>query len=212
MPTISRRHRLIGQALRLPGVAAAERSIALVLLSGGLDSSALLALAQAQGLNVSALHVDYGQPPAVAERAAAEALSAWAGVPCRTVTYRGSAFGPGEVRGRNALLLQIGLIEFPAREGLVLIGIHSGTEYRDCTPGFVEMMQRLYDFHSDGLVSVSAPFLDLRKGDVARLALDFEVPIELSHSCEASDQPCGVCQSCRDRVAVTQGAGAGVRP
>src|SRR5438309_1685727 len=101
---------------------------ALVLLSGGIDSAALAAMAKKRGLDVQALHVSYGQAAVRAELASARILAEREGIPLAEVVYEGSKFGAGEIRGRNAFLLFIALMEFPALAGLVLIGIHGGTD------------------------------------------------------------------------------------
>jgi 7-cyano-7-deazaguanine synthase len=173
---------------------------ALVLLSGGIDSSALLPLAKGRGLTVRALHVSYGQAAEAAELAAAVAIADSFGVPLTPVVYQGKRFGAGEIRGRNALLLTIALLEFGPPSGLILIGIHGGTEYIDCGSDFLGSMQALYTLHTSGAIMVEAPFARLLKGDVVRLAHDLKVPIERTHSCEASNLECGRCQSCVDRV------------
>lgn len=175
------------------------RTTALVLLSGGIDSSALVRLGQSKKLDVRALHVSYGQPAANAELLAAEGLARAFEVPLTHVVYKGSAVGSGEIRGRNALLLQIALFEFPASAGLVLIGVHGGTGYRDCGSSFIDEMQKLYVLQTDGQIELEAPFLDLLKGDVVRLADELGVPLSSTYSCEAEDVPCGHCQSCLDR-------------
>jgi 7-cyano-7-deazaguanine synthase len=191
-------------ALRLPlkGPVDPDPSLAVILFSGGLDSTTLLFFAQSHGLDVRVLHVDYGQAAASAEQAAVTRICAAADVGLQIVRYGGKAFGPGEIRGRNALLLHIALTEFPADSGMVLLGVHGGTGYRDCTPEFIELMQRSFDFHSDGAITVSAPFVELGKGDVARLGLDLGIEVADTYSCEAANEPCGRCQSCLDRTLV----------
>jgi 7-cyano-7-deazaguanine synthase len=47
-----------------------------------------------------------------------------------------------------------------------------------------------------------APFVQWSKADVYSLALRLDVPLGLTHSCEASDEPCGSCRSCVDREAL----------
>jgi tRNA(Ile)-lysidine synthase TilS/MesJ len=124
-------------ARKLPLKEAAIRSdasLALVLISGGLDSTTLLHVAKAQGLAVRALHVDYGQAAARAEQTTVTRACSKAGVELNVVRYAGKTFGPGEIRGRNALLLHIALTEFPAESGLVLLGAHGGTGYRTAGP------------------------------------------------------------------------------
>lgn len=175
---------------------------AFVLASGGLDSSTVLALALAERIPVTALFVDYGQAARRAEQKAVRTVCDCLSVPLRSVRYQGTPFGAGEIRGRNAFLLHAALMEAPATVRMIMIGVHAGTGYPDCSPEFINLMQRSFDFHTAGTVAVSAPFVDLSKGDVHQLAIDLNVPIAVTHSCEAGDAPCGVCLSCLDRSAL----------
>jgi 7-cyano-7-deazaguanine synthase len=175
----------------------------LVLASGGIDSSALLALARAEGMRPKALFVDYGQAAASAEEAAVAGICSDLGICLQVVRYRSRHFGAGELRGRNAFLLQTALLEFRAPFGTIMMGIHAGTGYRDCSREFVEVMQRSFDFHAGGSISVAAPFIDWTKGDICRLALALDVPIRRTYSCEAGNVPCGRCRSCVDRQALS---------
>ena len=117
----------------------------------------------------------------------------------RYVRYSGMSFGSGEIRGRNAYLLHTALIEFPTSSGVVALGIHAGTGYADCSPEFVDLMQRSYDFHTGGTITVVAPFVDWTKQQVYALAAQLNVPLRQTYSCESASRPCGECQSCLDR-------------
>jgi len=172
----------------------------LILLSGGLDSSTLVALARDRGLRPDALHVSYGQAAAGAELEAANRICRRYEVPLIHVRYEGSHFAAGEIRGRNAFLLQVALLEFPGEAGVVLVGLHGGTDYSDCSPEFVSQVQALYRLHTKGAIEMEAPFLDFAKVDLVRLARDLGVNVDLTYSCEAGDESCGTCQSCVDRA------------
>ena len=176
-----------------------RRNSTLVLASGGIDSSTLLALSVRQGLELVALFVDFDQPAAEAESRAVAEISSWLNIPWRRVRYAGSKFGAGEIRGRNAFLLQVALLEFPSDSGIVVLGIHAGTEYADCSPEFMQIMERSYGLQTGGTIIAVAPFLDWTKPDVYRLANELGVPIAQTYSCEASNSPCGRCNSCKDR-------------
>ena len=177
-------------------------SAVVVLASGGLDSSTLLAHACEQGASPSALFVDYGQPAAVAEEAAVAAVCETLAAPLLKVQYRGARFAAGEIRGRNAFLLQTALMEFLGTSGVVLIGVHGGTGYLDCSPEFVELMQRSFDFHTGGAITVAAPFATWTKREIFRFARSLSVPIAQTYSCEAANKPCDLCQSCLERLAL----------
>ena len=147
----------------------------------------------------NALFVDYGQAAAQSEGAAVARLSKCLRTPWRRVQYTGSKFGAGEIRGRNAYLLHNALMEFPAQSGVVLLGIHAGTGYDDCTPEFIDVMQLSYQFHTGGAITIEAPFLHWTKHQVYSLVTQLDVPLHQTYSCEAANIPCGQCRSCLDR-------------
>ena len=183
---------------QLVGLRAGNEDL-LVLASGGIDSTTLLHLAVQQQLSPGALFVDYGQAAAEAEFESMQKVCATLDVPWRRVKFGGSRFGAGEIRGRNAFLLHVALLEFPSDAGVVAIGIHAGTGYPDCSPEFMTFMNQSYEFHTGGRIGVEAPFLHWAKQDVYRLFSGLSIPSEYTHSCEASNVACGRCRSCLDR-------------
>ena len=176
----------------------------LVLLSGGLDSAACLAFFADLGQPSMALHVDYGQPARHNEARAARAVAAHFGAPLeiRTVT---SALPktPGLIRGRNAFLVAVALLEAPPGIRTIAIGVHSGTAYADCSPEFVSLMADMAARSTNNLVRVSAPFVSCSKADIAAYARERGLPFGMTYSCEEGRAaPCGSCSSCLDRKAV----------
>ena len=147
-------------------------------------------------MNPSALFVDYGQPAAAAEEKAISILSEILRFPLQKIKIVGPSFNAGEIRGRNAFLLHLALLEFPADSGTILIGVHAGNGYADCSPSFLDLMQRSFEFHSGGSIALSAPLIDWSKNDVIREAISLKLPTEVTYSCEAGNQPCGDCDSC----------------
>ena len=178
---------------------ATEPGTFLVLVSGGVDSSTLLWLCTEQGIEPSALFVDYGQAAAQSEGAAVTRLCSGLRTPWRHVRYSGSKFSAGEIRGRNAYLLHTALMEFPTQAGVVALGIHAGTGYDDCSPEFIDAMQRSYQLHTGGAITIAAPFLHWTKHHVYNLATQLGVPFAQTYSCEAANSPCNQCRSCIDR-------------
>jgi 7-cyano-7-deazaguanine synthase len=175
------------------------RGETIVLLSGGIDSATALGLATHSGHLLSTLFINYGQAPAEAEGRAASAIARHYRIPHRELSLIGLEFGSGEVRGRNAFLLHVALLAAGQDVSVITIGIHAGTGYCDCSPDFVETMRRSYDLYSRGAVALAAPFIGLSKSDVVALAGALQVPLAVTYSCEAGNNPCGNCLSCLDR-------------
>ena len=172
----------------------------LVLLSGGVDSACLLALCTEQSWGASAVFVDYGQAGAQPEAKAAAAIAAAFGVVLRQARVDIGPIPEGEIPGRNALLVHLALALAGPEPTTMMLGIHAGTPYRDCSPAFVDAMQVSLDFHRDGALQLATPFLTWTKPQIYAYARAACVPLELTYSCEAGAlPPCGSCPSCRDR-------------
>jgi 7-cyano-7-deazaguanine synthase len=175
-----------------------------VLLSGGLDSSATLALYRTKSVDVSALFVEYGQPAVAQERDASQRIAAH--YETRLITVRCAGLrevGAGYIRGRNALLLQMALATAQFDVGQIAIGLHSGTPYVDCSPAFLAEAQRMFDLYCDGRIRVVAPFIKDDKRGVVDFCREVKVPLGMTYSCErGGERPCGSCSSCGDRTAL----------
>jgi 7-cyano-7-deazaguanine synthase len=170
-----------------------------VLLSGGIDSAAAAAASVSGADEVRSLFVDYGQAAAAYEREAAAVLAAHLGFEHTELEFKGMGIGNGEIPGRNALLVCTALTASRGAAGAIVLGIHGGTSYRDCSPAFVDVLQDLLDFHSDGAVRLLAPFIEMRKPEVFDLAVHYGIPLHMTRSCEAAaERPCGHCRSCKD--------------
>lgn len=181
-----------------------HKKLATVLLSGGIDSAACAAFLIAQDFKVSALFLDYGQAAATYEQAAAESLATKLGIEIRTLRFDGAtSFGSGELVGRNAFFVFSALFATRGRSNLIALGLHAGTPYYDCSPAFVETINRAVAEHTDGAVKVVAPFVDWTKRDVYDYFVKAGLPIAQTYSCEAGvERGCGSCASCMDRKAL----------
>jgi 7-cyano-7-deazaguanine synthase len=171
----------------------------LVLCSGGLDSTTIATDLVVENEQVELCFVDYGQPAAAAERRSVTATAQRLGVGLCVVGVEGLAVPrAAEIAARNLTLIAVAIAARPTAP-MIVVGIHTGTGYRDCSLAFVDLMQQVLDFHTDGQSQLVAPFLSWSKPDVVALAQKLGVPIGLTHSCEAADEPCGECRSCLDR-------------
>jgi len=171
----------------------------LVLASGGIDSTAAIAVYLAKGFAVEALFVDYGQAAAKCELSAISQIVRHYQIPLTAISCGGlGRYSVGLVRGRNAFLLQCGLMAFRGSAGVIAIGVHAGTGYADCSPEFIARMTQVFDLYSDGKVTIGTPFLHWDKANIITFCRAHEVPLELTYSCETgAPMPCGVCQTCK---------------
>ena len=169
-----------------------------VLLSGGVDSAVTMAFLQRAGWNVEAVFIDFGQPPAEHERAASRQVAERLGAPWEALTVGGLDVVPFvAMPGRNDLLIALAAAAKPTSH--LAVGVHAGTGYIDCSVPYVGAWRSLYDLEYGGERQFLAPLVEFNKADVLRLAVEFELPLELTWSCEAANGPCGTCPSCRDR-------------
>jgi 7-cyano-7-deazaguanine synthase len=209
---------------------------AIVLLSGGIDSSTTLYLALDRGYAVEALVFDYGQRHRREIRAAC-AVARAAGVPFTVVRismpWKGSALLDRGVKvpsggvkkgvipstyvpGRNIIFVSFAA-SFAEAVGAqaVFIGANAVdySGYPDCRPGFFKAMQAALD---RGLkagveqrrVKVLTPLIRMTKTDIVRLGRKLGVPFNKTWSCYNGDQKmCGACDSCRLRAKGFAGAG-----
>jgi 7-cyano-7-deazaguanine synthase len=191
---------------------------AVVLLSGGLDSTTALAIAVARGLDVYPLSVEYGQRHRV-ELERAQAIAAHYGRPHATVSVRfgeaiqGSALTdeievPKDrpmdemadgipvtyVPARNTFLL--GLAASYAEQlgaRFVYVGFNAldYSGYPDCRPEYVKHYNRALLLGLEQVVQVIAPIIRMRKTAIVRKALALGAPLHLTWSCYSGDGGAG---------------------
>ncbi|MDH7556762.1 MAG: 7-cyano-7-deazaguanine synthase QueC [Candidatus Methanosuratincola sp.] len=199
-----------------------DKERAVVVVSGGLDSTTVLYYALERGFSAFPLTFDYGQI-ARAEIRSAEAVSRRLGLPWRLVDLSGLSdlymgatslvdrgieitrefSRPIIVPFRNAVLLSAAVAyadSIGAR--LVLYGAHASDaeNYPDCRREFVEAMERAARLGTGSEISIEAPLLSLKKSEVVRLGARLGVPFELTWSCYRDGEVhCGSCESCENR-------------
>lgn len=213
---------------------------AVVLLSGGVDSTTAAYLAARSGYEIYALTVLYGQRHD-RELDAAAAICRELGVAEHRVarlefgdwgsSLTGSAEIPtsGVEEGipstwvpmRNLIFLGMasGYAEVVGAEAIYIgVGQVDYSGYPDCRQEFIDAYQRAADlaskrFVEEGIsIPVIAPLMHLPKSAVIRLGLSLGVNYDLTWSCYAGgDEPCGVCDSCRLRDAAFAEVYAGDR-
>ena len=209
---------------------------AVVLLSGGLDSATVLAMATDLGYKCHALSVDYGQRHR-SELVAAENVASSMSANLKTIeldlrTFGGSALTddidvPEEesegipvtyVPARNTIMLSLALAWAEVLgAGDIFIGVNAVdySGYPDCRPEFINAYEEMANLATKAGVighrlTIHTPLLDLSKADIIRQGTDLGVDYALTVSCYQADgqgSACGVCDSCRIRAAGFESAG-----
>ena len=211
---------------------------ALVLFSGGLDSSVCLGLAvKKHGAGeVLALSIYYGQKHKK-EMEASEQIASRYGV--RRITLDlGEIFKDSDCTLLEGAREEIPHEEYaeqlkktgggpvntyvPFRNGLFLsaaasialangcteiyYGAHAddaaGNAYPDTSVAFNKAISEAIYVGSGEELRIVAPFIDKTKAQVVAVGAELGVPFELTWSCyEGQKKACGVCGTCRDRIA-----------
>ena len=197
---------------------------AIVLLSGGLDSSTVLALARARGFDCYALSVHYGQRHS-AELAAARQIAVKLGAREHRVMgvdlagVGGSALtdadiavpeSPGSgipvtyVPARNTMLLSLALgwaEVLGAADIFVGVNAVDYSGYPDCRPAFIDAFEHLAGVATKAGVEgtrfkIHAPLIDMSKADIIRAGTELGVDFSLTVSCYQAGPDGTACAKC----------------
>ncbi|EAO7496426.1 ATPase [Salmonella enterica] len=173
----------------------------LILLSGGVDSTSLVQYHLSNGEKVAAIFFDYGQASCEREYQSARAISEHYDIQLQRVKLGFSIKNQeGEFFCRNALFVLAACSFLDRSVSFISLGIHSETPYYDSTPAFVDDAQSILDGYFGGVIRIIAPFLNYSKERLYEYALQEQVPVYLTYSCETGqNEPCGKCLSCIDR-------------
>ena len=202
--------------------AAAPRAV--VLLSGGLDSATVLAMARASGRQCHALSVDYGQRHRCELEAASRIATRLGACEHRVITLDygqlgGSALTDPAIAVPDTPGTGIPVTYVPARNTVMLalaLGfaevveadeIHIGVNavdysgYPDCRPAFVAAFERLAALATRAGVEghpvrVVAPLIDLSKAEIIRRGSALGVDYGTTVSCYAPDAVARACGVC----------------
>lgn len=198
---------------------------AVILLSGGLDSATVLAMAHDEGRECHALSIVYGQRHSV-ELEAARKVAAAIGVAEHVVhTLDLRVFGasaltadidvpkdhlgvPGipvtYVPARNTIFLALALGYAEARDAQeIWIGVNAldSSGYPDCRPAFIDAFQEvIWKGTRSGVERheprLVAPLLHLTKADIIRRGVALGVDYAITHSCYDPDPAGRACGHC----------------
>lgn len=197
---------------------------AVVLVSGGLDSATVLAIARERGCECYALSFDYGQRHRIeldAAQQVAESLGAaahrlvrldigWMGGSALTDTRLDVPHQLSEgipityVPARNSIFLSIALgwaEVLNARDIFIGVNVVDYAGYPDCRPEFIQAFQRLANLgtragiEGDGF-RVHAPLINLSKAEIIAMGVRLGVDYTLTLSCYEPDAAGRACGTC----------------
>src|SRR5580698_4536851 len=213
-----------------------SKSRAVVLLSGGMDSSVCASLA-ARDYDPAAVHISYGQRTEERERQSFlaicqrlkihdrlmvrnEALRAIGGsaltdesIPVPDAAMVGHDVPVTYVPFRNAHFLAVAVswAEVLGAETVYIGAVEPDSSgYPDCRPAYYEAFNQLIKMGTkDGQIRVATPLIEIRKSEIVRLGVELGAPFHVSWSCYSGEtKACCVCDSCVLRLRAFRDAGA----
>jgi len=197
---------------------------AIILLSGGLDSITVLALAKQQGYNCYALSFDYGQRHN-AELIAADQIAKHYQVTEHKIVklglgeIGGSALTDENIQVPNSPQAGIPVTYVPARNTIFLafalgwaevlkirdifIGVNAVdySGYPDCRPEFIDAFQKLANVATKAGVegehfTIHTPLISLSKAEIIKLGAKLSIDYAPTVSCYSADEQGRACRVC----------------
>jgi 7-cyano-7-deazaguanine synthase len=197
---------------------------AVVLVSGGLDSATVLAIAQAEGFICHALSFDYGQRHRAELMAATRVAQALGAVEHRTMRIDFAGIGGSALTDTSIAVPQIPqsgipITYVPARNTVFLAmalgwaevlhsaDLHIGVNavdysgYPDCRPAFIEAFERLANVATKAGAEgtqfrVHTPLIALSKADIIRRGMALGVDFAMTVSCYQASGRGEACGRC----------------
>ncbi len=211
--------------------------LAVVLVSGGMDSCVTAAIALAKYEEIACLHVSYGQRTADRERKAFNDIADFyrvekrldvsieylAKIGASSLTDRQISVTPADLDSkeiptsyvpfRNANLLSI------ATSWAEVLGANSiyigavaedSSGYPDCRADFVNAFQKVIETGTrpETSIRIRSPIINLTKPEIIKRGIELNAPLHLTWSCYCNNTTaCGACDSCALRLRAFKLAG-----
>ena len=197
---------------------------AVILLSGGLDSSTVLAIARSQGYDCYCLSLDYHQRHNVELLAAERVALALGAAEHKTVQLDLSLFGGSAltdhaiavpeqetagipvtyVPARNTIMLSLALAwaeVLQARDIFIGVNALDYSGYPDCRAEYVNAFQQMANLATKAAVegqtiTVHAPLIDMTKAEIIRSGHALGLDYGLTVSCYQADDHGAACGVC----------------
>jgi len=205
-------------------LAVSNKPKAVILLSGGLDSSTVLAIAKSQGYDCYCLSLDYHQRHNVELVAAQRVAAALGATEHKTVQLDLSLFGGSaltdssiavpeqETQGipvtyvpaRNTIMLSLALAwaeVLQARDIFIGVNALDYSGYPDCRGEYVQAFQQMANLATKAAVegqtiTVHAPLIEMTKAEIIRSGHALGLDYSLTVSCYQANQQGVACGVC----------------
>jgi len=209
---------------------------AVVILSGGMDSTTAAFIAKNEGNVIIPVHFNYGQRTERKELESFNKICDYLGIENRyiidipffkqigasalvdeNIEVPTEGIKPGipvtYVPFRNGIFLSISAA-IAEKEGAksIYIGVveEDSSGYPDCREEFIIYMQKAINAGTkpETNIEIKTPLIHLKKEDIVKKAIEVGVPLELTWSCyKEEEEACGICDSCRLRLKGFEKAG-----
>ncbi len=206
-----------------------QKPIAVVSVSGGLDSCVTVAIAR-ENYNLALMHVNYGQRTESRELKAFNDIADFYNVENRLVIDFShlSQIGGSSLTDKSMEVTKADLHNedvpssyVPFRNANLLTAAGSWAEvigaeaifvgavfedssgYPDCRPDFFKAFEYAMDLGTkpETKIKIETPIIHMTKSEIIKTGLELGAPLQLTWSCyQNEDEACGVCDSCALRL------------
>ena len=213
-----------------------KKNIAVIAVSGGLDSCVTAAIAE-QDYEIAFAHFNYGQKTEKRESKAFKEIADFYNIDKRLIIDYShiSKIGGSSLTDKNIELTEADLTSkevptsyVPFRNANILSACVSWAEvlkakavfvgavfedssgYPDCRPSFFKAFDKMIDLGTkpETSIKITTPIIHLSKAEIIKKGIELKAPIHLTWSCyQSEDKACGVCDSCAFRLRGFQQAG-----
>lgn len=200
------------------------KELAVVLLSGGMDSALCLGIANEAGYELAALHLNYGQRTQSKELECYHKLCDYYSVQHRLIVdvnhlsaiggssltdsrievSKGTDTIPDEIpnsyvpfRNANILAIAVSWAEVIGAKALFIGATQVDfSGYPDCREEFFAAFQQVINFGTkpETQIAIKTPIINFTKSDIVNKAIEINVPLEHTWSCYKSDEK--ACGEC----------------
>ena len=210
---------------------------AVLLVSGGMDSLVVTAMAHHQGFELAAMHVNYGQRTWQKELDSFRRICAHYGIERKleveagffgaiggsSLTDQEIPVGPADLQGttiptsyvpfRNACFLSMAVswAEVIGANRIFIGAVEEDSSgYPDCRKVFYDAFNRVIDLGTrpETEIEILTPLIAMSKAEIVAKGMELNAPFDCSWSCYKSEgRACGVCDSCARRLRAFEMAG-----